>query len=362
MEDIEKLENFFKDIHEFELKEIPEQPITFLEIMGCENKEAMSSNILAFFLDSKEKHGLGDLCLRTLLSFYDPKYQEDAFFVKAVKTEVRTNNGNRIDLWIETEKELIIIENKLYHVANNPFKDYENHANRWIKKASKEKRIELNLVTILLGFENENKSFKFISHFNFLKNLKKEISSLRIENDYTLLLSQYIETMLKKDQSSEIYKMIKSSADFMRNHIEEIKKLEKIKENTCDYYKRQLSNVITMLEKEDLKIDWCTPKSNEYMEYLGAYAYSKINKMSKGNTYELWLAINISSVMLGIRFYKNGSRKDWFSNTINKFSEYISYDEEAKEVYLLNRENIGFSEEEITKLFIESIKKFRTIK
>ena len=168
---------------------------------------------------------MGDLCLRILLSLYAPEYNNKSFRVKNIKTEVATTKGNRIDLWIETEEELIIIENKIYHTANNPFDDYEKTALKEIKKISNEKGVNLELISILLGFKNYNKSFKSITHFECLRKLKAELVNY-IDNNYVLFLNQYIETMLKKDTSSELYKMNKESADFVRNHIEEIEKLE----------------------------------------------------------------------------------------------------------------------------------------
>lgn len=352
------LDRLINNLKKFELKYIPEQPKTFLEIMGCDSRETISSNILKFFLDSEEKHQLGDLCLRILLSLYAPKYSNKSFHVKNIKTEVATIKGNRIDLWIETEEELIIIENKIYHTANNPFDDYEKTARKEIKTLSNEKRVNLELISILLGFKNYNKSFKSITHFEFLRKLKAELVNY-IDNNYVLFLNQYIETMLKKDTSSELYKMNKESADFIRSHIEEIEKLEEILQNTCSYYETQLKNVIATLDDEALGIEWNKVEHNDSaIKYSGAFSYSKSLKLRR-NTYQLWLAINISTISVGICFYKNDSRKDSHQKTKEKFGDYLKYDDEAKESYLLDEKNTGFTEEEIAKKFIEVIKEFQ---
>ena len=360
MDNNRAVDRLINNLKKFELKYIPEKPKTFLEIMGCENRETISSNILKFFLDSEEKHQLGDLCLRVLLSLYEPEYSNKSFRVKSIKTEVATKKGNRIDLWIKTEEELIIIENKIYHTANNPFDDYEKTARKEIETLSNEKGVNLELISILLGFKNYNKSFKSITHFDFLRKLKAELVNYT-DNNYVLFLNQYIETMLKKDTSSELYKMNKESADFVRNHIEEIEKLEEIVRNTCSYYETQLKNVIATLDDEALGIEWTKVEHNDdsAIKYSGAFSYSKPLKWRR-DTYQLWLGINVSTICVGICFYKNGSQKDCYQKTIEKFAKCIQdYDKDAKEVYLLDEKNIGFTEEEIAKKFIEVIKEFQ---
>ena len=359
MENNRAVDRLINSLKKFELKYIPEQPKTFLEIMGCDSRETISSNILKFFLDSEEKHQLGDLCLRILLSLYAPKYSNKSFHVKNIKTEVATTKGNRIDLWIETEEELIIIENKIYHTANNPFDDYEKTARKEIETLSNEKGVNLELISILLGFKNYNKSFKSITHFDFLRKLKAELVNYT-DNNYVLFLNQYIETMLKKDTSSELYKMNKESADFIRSHIEEIEKLEEILQNTCSYYETQLKNVIATLDDGDLGITWSNVEHNNgsVMKYSGAFSYSKPLKWRR-DTYQLWLGINVSIICVGICFYKNDSRKDSHQKTKEKFGDYLKYDDEAKESYLLDEKNTGCTEEEIAKKFIEVIKEFQ---
>ena len=219
--------------------------------------------------------------------------------------------------------------------------------------------VNLELISILLGFKNYNKSFKSITHFEFLRKLKAELVNY-IDNNYVLFLNQYIETMLKKDTSSELYKMNKESADFIRSHIEEIEKLEEVLQNTCSYYETQLKNVIATLDDEDLGITWSKVEHNNcsVMKYSGAFSYSKPLKWRR-DTYQLWLGINVSIICVGICFYKNDSRKDSHQKTKEKFGDYLKYDDEAKESYLLDEKNTGFTEEEIAKKFIEVIKEFQ---
>lgn len=99
--------------------------------------------------------------------------------------------------------------------------------------------------------------------------------------------------------------MNKESADFVRNHIEEIEKLEEIVRNTCSYYETQLKNVIATLDDEALGIEWTKVEHNDdsAIKYSGAFSYSKPLKLRR-DTYQLWLGINVSTICVGICFYK----------------------------------------------------------
>ena len=158
--------------------------------------------------------------------------------------------------------------------------------------------------------------------------------------------------------------MNKESADFIRSHIEEIEKLEEVLQNTCSYYETQLKNVIATLDDEDLDITWGKVEHNNgsVMKYSGAFSYSKPLKLRR-DTYQLWLGINVSTICVGICFYKNGDRKDRYRKTQEKFRNYLKrgddYDENDEESYLLDEKNLGFTEEDIAKKFIEVIKEFQ---
>lgn len=101
-------------------------------LSGFPDRETVSSNILAFFLDPKNGHGLGDLVLAALLSEIgmqanDPKmFDEVDTSSCTVSTEHVTAEGNRIDILVEFEDTAIVIENKVNAKLYNPLDDYQN--------------------------------------------------------------------------------------------------------------------------------------------------------------------------------------------------------------------------------------------
>lgn len=96
---------------------------TILNIGGRGHYENATTDVLAFFLDPKQAHGLNRLVLDALL---ESASLSSASFkpVGAPLREWTTGKGNRIDLVIECENTVLVIENKIRHAAVNDFTDY----------------------------------------------------------------------------------------------------------------------------------------------------------------------------------------------------------------------------------------------
>lgn len=98
-------------------------PATFLETAGYPHFENVASNLLAFFLDPEEEHGLGSLFLDALMESLGLEHLS----FRSVEREAGTENGKRLDLLLEFETHVIGIENKIFAPVNNPLGDYRAH-------------------------------------------------------------------------------------------------------------------------------------------------------------------------------------------------------------------------------------------
>src|SRR3954454_21989834 len=76
---------------------------TFMEIAGYPHYENVCSNILAFFLDPEEQHGLGVLVLDALAHVGSISTEEGVWSNISVEREIPTEAGNRIDILIESD-------------------------------------------------------------------------------------------------------------------------------------------------------------------------------------------------------------------------------------------------------------------
>lgn len=124
---IEKsLGNFLNESAKFKT---PAKERTIFSLGGRGYYENAASDLLAFFLRPNEEHGLGALFLSSLFECMGEASAPELSGV-TIEREVSTYCGNRIDLQIDGGDWCLIVENKIWHLQNNPFQDYEEHANR----------------------------------------------------------------------------------------------------------------------------------------------------------------------------------------------------------------------------------------
>ncbi len=113
-------------------------------IAGFPRRETVSSNVLAYFFDPAENHGLKDMMIKALLRTIH-KEDMDVSDV-SVSTEVSTDKNNRIDILLDLPELSIVIENKVDSGLNNDLADY--HC--WAKEHSGNEAI----VVVLHPFDN----------------------------------------------------------------------------------------------------------------------------------------------------------------------------------------------------------------
>jgi hypothetical protein len=124
------------DFSRLKLRDEPAKK-TFMEITRYPHYENVCSNVLAFFLDPKEPHGLGTLVFDVFLdcsssASYIRGGRHDAI---SVDTEVPTGKieasdlgSKRIDLLIMSEEHAVLVENKIRdRRKNNPYDRYARY-------------------------------------------------------------------------------------------------------------------------------------------------------------------------------------------------------------------------------------------
>lgn len=106
-----------------------EREKTFFEVGMRGHYENPTTELLQFFIDPQNQHGLGDAFYRGLLSALELD-EAECGAVLSVDTEVVTASGGRIDLLISTDSCIIAIECKIYHLQVNPFEEYVEHVRK----------------------------------------------------------------------------------------------------------------------------------------------------------------------------------------------------------------------------------------
>lgn len=147
-------EQYFELLGEFESLPKKVRSESIFDIAGYPHYENVASNILAFFLNPNNEHGLGQLILSSFLNLAGASETNQSNV--QVSREVYTTNGGRLDILIETDNQLIGIENKIYHFLANDLEDYSKSLDKWAWPN------QLAVVKIILGIRKEQESFGFI--------------------------------------------------------------------------------------------------------------------------------------------------------------------------------------------------------
>ena len=171
--------------------------LTVFNIGGRGYFENATSDVLAFFLDDKQAHGLQRLVLDALLSAAG--IESSRFMsISAPRREHRTSDAKRIDIVVEGDRSVLAIENKVRHIANNDFVAYESD----LAKSYPGK----DLILILLSFREETIPNWVAARYQSLtRQLRDRIGALLIDKPYgkwTLLLREFILT-LEEEMANE---------------------------------------------------------------------------------------------------------------------------------------------------------------
>ena len=210
---------------------------TTLELSGYPHLENVYSNILAFFLDPEREHGFGPLFLESLLSVAKCKAIQDGEKVEVNREEI-TGTRKQIDLVISTDTLIVGIENKIYNVLHNDFKDYGQHID---KKACNR---DVCKCKILLGLklEDERKlsGFKSITYQDFFDEVLQRIGPTLIGSSdrYLKFALEVIETVKHLTEGSamkpEMLNFFQKYEEGVDSLLQEVNDLKKEMRNRVD--------------------------------------------------------------------------------------------------------------------------------
>ena len=187
---------------------------SFISICGFPSREKVSSNILAFFLDTHREHNLKNLFVKSLLESVGLNandYPEDF----ESETEVYTKNGKYIDLLLYSEQINIVIENKIYADLYNDLDDYYERA-----KEGKDEPvgIVLSLSTIEESKKpNGSEKYKFVTYRDFFSKVKENIWNYleKANQKYIPFLLDYFYNIENLERGEN---MDKEFLEFLRDH------------------------------------------------------------------------------------------------------------------------------------------------
>lgn len=238
---------------------IPPREKTFFDTAIRNYYENPTTELLEFFLNPNESHVLGDLFWK---GFRDVLQQEECLskldlgnIVKLERERV-THQGNRIDLWIETDTCFILLEAKVYHHQNNPFQDYFQFAQ--FKNHYKNKQI-LGIVLSITG-KSEVEGWLGLSYQQIVNSIRPYLTEQILTNPMNKWNLFAREFLLHLDSYYRIKNLDMNRVQFILDHYKEIEDIQKLKLNTIrevvDSLSQQLNQMIDGYESENKYESW----------------------------------------------------------------------------------------------------------
>ena len=164
-------DEFIELIHDFESLPSILKSESIFDIAGYPHYENVCSNILAFYLNQNNEHGLGNLLFSSLMNLAggSESHQDNM----QINREVSTSKVGRLDIVIETDNQIIGIENKIFHHLNNDLADYSDSIDEWAKPN------QLDTVKIILSIRREIESSGFIcvTYEEFWAKIREKLGS-----------------------------------------------------------------------------------------------------------------------------------------------------------------------------------------
>lgn len=188
---------------------------SIFDIAYLSHRETTISNLLAYFLDPDENHGLSEVFLRSLLEALPPKCESERRTLErslseySVEREYPTRKGGRLDIVLKscqsgvssngcrdgeadegTSDWAILIENKLNAPLKNDLEDYWN---------SVKANCKVGIVLSLRSHGLDDSEFNNILHGTFASMIRANLSEyfLNLDGRHLFLLQEFLFSLLR---------------------------------------------------------------------------------------------------------------------------------------------------------------------
>ncbi|MEQ1321048.1 PD-(D/E)XK nuclease family protein [Acinetobacter guillouiae] len=225
---------FQKLLHKSQKYKIEERELTFFDTASKKYHENPTTELLAFFMDSNNPHKLEYSFyngLTNLLCKLDDELCDFDFGgVIEIVTEQLTQKGKRLDLVIETDTSLILIENKIGHIQNNPFPDYLDWAEKQVENSKK----KIIPIVLCLDGKTDQAQWYGISYAQLIESIRDSVAHQILKsplNKWAIFTTEFLNHLENLYENNEIDMQ---SVNFIFENLEEIEALNRLKEQAYD--------------------------------------------------------------------------------------------------------------------------------
>jgi hypothetical protein len=231
----QKLAVFFKQLDRIELIKHEKN---FFSLGARGHFENPTSDLLAFFFNPAEEHGLGSVFLDSLVACLEPSaftntYSAQSF--SSIQREVQTEDGKFIDFVVEGGSWLLVIENKIYSGPENPFSSYEVYATKILRERA--------LCYILLspgGAETSKKEWLPVRYRSFVKKVKERMAGHQWSRPVSKWQVFAREFILHVEELINYHDMKPEDFQFALGHLAHIRKTKELESDFLNELKLRL--------------------------------------------------------------------------------------------------------------------------
>lgn len=277
MEDeLNGLQELLDRFNELNIKE-REGP-TFMEIARFPHWETVWSNILAFYLDPNEEHGLHDLMLKSISQAAGLDISVLGSSDIEVQTEYATEKGNRIDIVVFANNFILGIENKVNAPLDNELSDYAKTLDELAADG------ELDCYKLVLSKNPTKPTHGFISlrYTDLIQTLRHNIGAYTdyANSKYLLFLLDFMKNIQKQIDTGGMGDN-KEVTEFLYANAEKVEKLLKYYNEFQKDLDRKLDDIDKLINRDSIvsipegvktkaRISGCGPgKPNARFNYQG---------------------------------------------------------------------------------------------
>ncbi len=324
---------------------IPKKQIrekTFMDIAGISIYENNWSDIYAYFFNPKEKHGLGRLFIEALNTLVSEKTGKKPLLMDKFSVfREYPIEGKWIDLLIKSEKEAIIIENKVYANLYNPLDIYW----RGINMSDELKRgvvLSLHEMQVTNPYVN-------ITHKEFAESIESALPNYSHSSDSRnlMILRDFIQNIYSKT----LYNMDANELSFYYSESDNrkiINRLSEIRSNVIRHIRESIEDekaVNARLENRGIVLQVKAKENNRYTYY----AYKELGQVMLTLEYHsLWDFSEQCRVEMYLEL--QGNIMKYVEQNLNSLKEAgiePNYHTPKKDYWHFQKEDILFTKEDL---------------
>ncbi|WP_171264394.1 PD-(D/E)XK nuclease family protein [Acinetobacter sp. ANC 4204] len=201
---------------------------TFFDTAIRKHYENPTTELLSFFLNPENEHGLGSVFFDGLTDAINALTlnadADDYGNVNNVYTELPTDSGKRIDLLIETDTAVFLIESKIHYTQNNPFDDYETHI------AEKFSKLKPFKVVFCIDGKSSIQGWQGLSFSVYAEHVRTYLSHAVLKNPYNKWGLFAREFLMHLEHFRE-KKMNNEAMNFVQDSYKQISELIQLKQD-----------------------------------------------------------------------------------------------------------------------------------